>query len=136
MPKQRLLLLTAVVINSYVVYYLCKKKKKNENKKLWSRMWLQRRAGRGTLALLNQELISEDPDSYKNFLRLDEVQFKFLLGLVEQDIKKQDTFMRDAISPEHRYVKQPILVTWHVDFVYYLVEKTKIKRTNYIPFLG
>ncbi|VEN58845.1 unnamed protein product [Callosobruchus maculatus] len=104
MDRHILLLASTAVVCAALVVYL--KKRRNNNTRIkrrqWSRKWLQRRHGRGTLALLNTELRTEDPDAYKNFLRLDPAQFATLLNLVENDIKKQDTFMRESISAEHK----------------------------------
>ncbi|VEN56824.1 unnamed protein product [Callosobruchus maculatus] len=109
MDRQKLLLLstaTAALCATLGVYLSKRRQRKNEERRMkrtmWSRKWLQRRQGRGTLALLNTELRTEDPDAYKNFLRLDPSQFTILLSLVEDDIKKQDTFMRECISAEHK----------------------------------
>nr|CAI5852987.1 unnamed protein product [Callosobruchus analis] len=80
----------------------CHRKKRT----LWTRKWLQRTRGR---ALINSELKTEGPESHKNYLRLAPEQFAMLLSLVERDIKKQYTFMREIISAEHNFRRHPIL---------------------------
>ncbi|KAK9738518.1 hypothetical protein QE152_g9795 [Popillia japonica] len=78
-------------------------KKKVKKRRLWCRRWIQRREeGRGALYLLNNELLVEDPSSYTNFLRLNSDLFKTLLSLVEADISRQDTCMRESISARSR----------------------------------
>lgn len=77
---------------------------------IWSTKWLMRRnEGCGLLNLLNRELLIEDIESYRNFLRLDNQQFEKMLTLIVEDIQKQDTFMRDSISPRNRYVLRYIV---------------------------
>lgn len=54
----------------------------------------------------NQRLLKElkvsQPDDFKNFMRMDEETFLYLLDKVKPLIVKQDTFMRDAINEETR----------------------------------
>ncbi|XP_031328030.1 putative nuclease HARBI1 [Photinus pyralis] len=73
--------------------------KEKRRSRRWCREWIHRRIrGRGVVNMLNQELRSEDPNSYKNFLRLSVHQFNFLLNLLDEDIRKEVTFMREPIS--------------------------------------
>lgn len=51
-----------------------------------------------------QELRENYPDDYKNYLRMDEETFALLLHKVRNRIVKQDTIMRESISPEARLV--------------------------------
>ncbi|VEN38050.1 unnamed protein product [Callosobruchus maculatus] len=96
-----LILLTLASV-SVALGHILKKRTSRARRTRWSRGWLLRRKGRGTLALLNTELRFEDPEAYRNFLRLDTAQFNVLLNLVRDDINKQDTLMRESISAEHR----------------------------------
>ncbi|CAH1981280.1 unnamed protein product [Acanthoscelides obtectus] len=96
------LLLTAAVTCCVLIYQLTKNKLGSRKRSQWTKKWLQRKKGRGTLALLNRELRVEDTNAYRNFLRLDDTQFDYLLALVEPHIKKEDTFMRESISAQHR----------------------------------
>nr|CAH7743074.1 unnamed protein product [Callosobruchus chinensis] len=98
-------LATAAVLCGTIAACIARRRKRRNahvKRTVWSRKWLQRRQGRGILALLNAELRTEDPESYKIFLRLAPEQFSTLLCLVENDIKKQDTIMRVSISAEHK----------------------------------
>lgn len=45
---------------------------------------------------------SEDSQSFKNFLRVDQQQFYYLLELVKNDISKTENPMRSTISAEER----------------------------------
>lgn len=47
--------------------------------------------------MLNEELLVEDPSSYKNFLRLDNNSFEKLLNKVQVQLTKEDTVMRASI---------------------------------------
>ena len=49
-----------------------------------------------------EELRVEDPRALKKFLRMERPQFDELLGKVENVIVKQDTVMRESISPAER----------------------------------
>ncbi|KAK4885921.1 hypothetical protein RN001_002192 [Aquatica leii] len=93
---ERLLKITAtcaIVLLSEVI-----RKTRRIRKRCWARPWLQRRSqNRGVLDLLNLELRTENPRSYKNFLRLSEEQFKHLLEEVSPYITKQDTVMRESV---------------------------------------
>lgn len=81
-------------------FTLKKKKQKPQSKrKLWVRKWISRRdEGKGVLSMLNHELLNEDPSSYRNFLRLSHDSFEKLLKLVEPQLTKKCTFMRDCLS--------------------------------------
>lgn len=76
---------------------------KSKNKRKRTREWLNRRHdGKGILQMLNDELLNEDPVSYRNFLRLTGDVFEKLLKSVESDIAKADTVMRDSVSARSR----------------------------------
>jgi len=54
------------------------------------------------------ELTTEDPGGFRNVLRMDKIDFEELLEKVTSVIQRQDTWMREAISP---------LDTAHITFV-------------------
>lgn len=69
-----------------------------KKRSIWRRGWLERRnEGRGVLAMLNEELLYEDPASYRNFLRLRNDQYEYLLSLVQEQTCKEDTVMRMSV---------------------------------------
>ena len=68
----------------------------------WTRDWLQRRRQRSTFHTLVQELSCEDQMEFKNYFRMDKATFNMLLGKVEPLIIRQNTILREAISPDER----------------------------------
>ena len=56
----------------------------------------------GAFHRIVQELSTEDPSSFMEYLRMDEGHFNRLVSLVSPLIKKEDTCMREAISPAER----------------------------------
>ncbi|XP_031334954.1 putative nuclease HARBI1 [Photinus pyralis] len=77
--------------------------RKNKKRKLWQEEWLKKRdVGKGVLSLLQNELLHEDPDAYRNFLRMDNDTFMELLTLIDDIIKKQDTQLRQSIPSDKR----------------------------------
>lgn len=65
--------------------------------RVWTRKWIRRRLRHGASDTLLRELALEDPDSYRNHLRMTPTKFDELLSLVEKNIAKQDTILRQAI---------------------------------------
>ncbi|KAB0804393.1 hypothetical protein PPYR_01363 [Photinus pyralis] len=77
--------------------------RKNKKRKLWQEEWLKKRdVGKGVLSLLQNELLHEDPEAYRNFLRMDNDTFMELLTLIDDIIKKQDTQLRQSIPSDKR----------------------------------
>ena len=76
--------------------------KKGEKRK-WVKEWLQDR-NKYSERFLVTKLKSTEPEDYKHFLRMSDVQFDTLLKLVQTKISKQDTVMRSAISVEERLI--------------------------------
>ncbi|KAB0804838.1 hypothetical protein PPYR_01808 [Photinus pyralis] len=68
----------------------------------WTRPWLQRK-DKGNLNLVNQEF-QEDPEQFKQFLRIDEPTFNKLLELVTPYIQKKDTYFREAVSSRDKLI--------------------------------
>ncbi|XP_066590972.1 uncharacterized protein [Prorops nasuta] len=72
-------------------------------RRLWSRHWLQKRnSGNGVLTMLFKELSPEDPQAFQNYIRMGEEAMERLLTQITSLICKQDTVMRQAISPRMR----------------------------------
>ncbi|KAJ8041187.1 hypothetical protein HOLleu_11928 [Holothuria leucospilota] len=74
--------------------------KRNRRRK-WSKKWFLRRNQLGHARLL-RELRDDEPDDYRNFLRMDAASYDELLNLVRPIIQKKDTIMREAISANER----------------------------------
>ena len=66
----------------------------------------------GAFHRIVRELATEDPSSFMEYLRMDEDHFNHLVSLVSPLIKKDDTCMREAISPAERVaLTLPFLAT-------------------------
>lgn len=68
----------------------------------WVKPWLKRRSEQGHYSNLMKELAEEDPQLYKNFLRLDEALFDEIVERLRPRIEKDLTFFREPISTELR----------------------------------
>lgn len=69
---------------------------------MWKRQWLARRGQRGVDSRLVQEIALEVSEAYKQWMRLSAQQFQEILKLIELTIRKQDTRVRKAVTPEER----------------------------------
>lgn len=90
----------AVLLKEELRGILYNMKKSRRKRRFWVRQWILRRNRLGASATLLKELALEDKEGYKNHLRMSEEKFDELLSKVQNSIKKQDTVMRQAISPE------------------------------------
>lgn len=63
---------------------------------------MSRREQHGFCAKLLTELRDEEPDIYRNAMRMSMEQFDYLLNLVRPHIEKADTNMRKSVSAEAR----------------------------------
>ena len=91
-----------------IVIALVKQKKRREKKKrkrTWTREWIKNRPRHGAYHHLINELRLWDQASYRNFLRMDVSSFESLLNLVAPFIRKQDTVMRQSISPVRKTLR-------------------------------
>ena len=68
----------------------------------WARAWIYRRRQFGAHHALMKELAFEDPHSFRNFIRKDKQDFDEILTKVTNFIRKQDTNMRESITPAER----------------------------------
>ncbi|KAF6198706.1 hypothetical protein GE061_008458 [Apolygus lucorum] len=69
-------------------------------KKEWTRKWILRRKLSGASSQLLSELRVEDPREYRSLLRMSPATFDELLHRLTPIITKQDTVMREALSPK------------------------------------
>lgn len=76
------------------------KKRRRRNRTKWIKNWLSRKELHHMPLLKHMQ--EDDPDDYKNYLRMDDSVFMHLLSLVKSKLTKKDTVMRTAISPEER----------------------------------
>jgi len=72
-----------------------------KRRRFWCKSWLQKRDHYSDMRLL-RELQENNPDDFKNYLRMDETAFSELLTAVTPYIVKHDTVMRPAVSPKER----------------------------------
>ena len=75
----------------------------------WSKDWFLKRETYGHVNLL-QELRVNEPEDFRNFLRMDAPSFDELLGLVEPLIRKEDTVMRPSISPSFGFLSTIVII--------------------------
>ena len=85
---------------SVVVLLSHLKAKKNKKREHWVKPWMSSRAEKGAHNNIIRELRFTDPASYRNYLRLSQDQYDELLEMIRPAITKQDTVMRQALSPE------------------------------------
>ena len=71
-------------------------------RRFWVRHWYLQRPRMGQYQLLMDQLMLQDESSFKNFTRMDPETFFYILGRIQEAIRKQDTFWREAISPGHK----------------------------------
>ncbi|PIO29475.1 hypothetical protein AB205_0063670 [Aquarana catesbeiana] len=69
----------------------------------WTKNWLLQRDQFCHMPLL-RKISESNPDDFKNFLRMTDPVFHRLLALLTPYISRQDTCMRQAITPEQRLV--------------------------------
>ena len=90
-----------VATASIIIALYCEDDKKTRKRRSdWVKPWLRRRESHGFYAQLLGELRLEEPDIYKNYLRMTAENFDEILSLIKTDICKKDTLMRDSVPPE------------------------------------
>ena len=74
---------------------------RKRKRSIWTKEWLKRRSvfGHGNLI---KELELSSPLDYKNYLRMCPSTFGELLELITPLVQREDTNMREAISPKQR----------------------------------
>lgn len=78
------------------------KRKNRKKRRCWVKEWIAKRNKFGAFSQLLCELKLQDSDYYKNFLRMSDTDFNFLLQKVTPKIQKKNTVMRSAISAAER----------------------------------
>lgn len=71
-------------------------------RRFWVNDFFLNRPQLGFFAEFHGDLKAQNPDLFKNFVRMDAADFDFLLELVTPIIRKEDTKFRKAISPAER----------------------------------
>ena len=83
-----------------IIAVLCEDKEVTRRE--WCKDWLQKRSERGSHATILQELQIGYETDFTNYMRIHLITFYDLLEKVKPFITKQDTCMRESISPEAR----------------------------------
>lgn len=91
----------SIAITMLGVIAITQQKKKKRNRRMWSKEWLINRDQYSHMVLL-RELKDNNPDDYRNYLRMSEETFSELLVMVKPMLHKEDTVMRPSITPEQR----------------------------------
>lgn len=94
--EEELLLITAAVC----VIKRQKRMKRYSNRRWWCKEWLLKRHQYSHINLLKESRLY--PDYWRNYLRMNEDCYVELLNAVTPLIQKNDTNMRNAISPHER----------------------------------
>ncbi|CAI6376995.1 unnamed protein product [Macrosiphum euphorbiae] len=80
----------------YLVCLAKKTKQSRRPRRKWSRKWLLKKREFSHINLLRE--LRNEPNDWRNYLRMDEETYVELLKLVSPFIVKKDTVMRKAIS--------------------------------------
>ncbi|XP_068092062.1 putative nuclease HARBI1 [Hyperolius riggenbachi] len=75
--------------------------KQRKAKRQWAKGWLQKRNHFDHMALI-QELRENNPEDFRNYMRMTDASYNHLLERLRSRITKQDTVMRAAITAEQR----------------------------------
>lgn len=94
--RLRITILRAAMMEDLQRQRNAENKRRRKRKKIWTKMWIQRRNNLG-LSNLMRELADEEPEDFKNIVRMTDVQFHELLQLVAPLIQRNDTKMREAL---------------------------------------
>ncbi|XP_019698090.1 protein ANTAGONIST OF LIKE HETEROCHROMATIN PROTEIN 1-like [Harpegnathos saltator] len=97
----------AVACASFIVLYnLLKKKKKTRKRRRWwsTQLYLNRRRlnNVNSIGLSNDLLADKENDRFRNFVRMAEDDFIFLLNAIKDKISKNDTTFRKAVPAKER----------------------------------
>ena len=77
-----------------------KVKKKPYERSLWVRPWIHRRKQEGCFHKLFQELMKEDAQGFREYVRMDRAHYEYLVEKLRPSLAKQDTNMRECIKPD------------------------------------
>lgn len=83
---------------------LKEKKRQRRRRSIWTRKWIleRNRSLRGTINLAHTSLRNEDKEYFRRFFRMRIDLFDQLVDVVAPYIQRQDTNMRECISPKER----------------------------------
>ena len=75
---------------------------RTQKRSCWVRSWLQRREEKVCYHNLFKELLLEDTESFREFVRMDRNHFQFLVKKLWNHLYKKDTKMRKSITPDEK----------------------------------
>ncbi|CAG4935951.1 unnamed protein product [Parnassius apollo] len=79
-----------------------KENRKKREVRFWIHPILEKREEYGAFHTLVKNQLREDEDKFYNYFRMQKTTFDNLLQKLSQELKHQDTFMRESISPAER----------------------------------
>jgi len=77
-------------------------KKDRKSRRRWQKEWFSARRKLSHITLIKH--LTLEPSDWRNYLRMDEETYYVLLKMVTPFIKRQDTNMRQAITPHERLI--------------------------------
>lgn len=99
-PKIAFAMEEVVLLSLYIGCLAKKMEKSRKPRTKWSREWLLKKREFSHVKLLKE--LRNEPNDWRNYLRMDEETYIELLRLVSPFIAKADTVMRRAITPHER----------------------------------
>ncbi|KAK5650048.1 hypothetical protein RI129_001077 [Pyrocoelia pectoralis] len=92
----------ALVVAAGVLSLRKKRIQQKRKRRCWVRSWLANsNFEKGNMNLIHE---FEEPTMYLNYVRMNETTFEKLLKLIQKDIEKKDTNMRQSISARHQLI--------------------------------
>ena len=85
--------------NIAAVARIMERRRRRGRRRMWVRLWLQRRPLQGMYEQLMAELEREDAAGFKNFVRVEPQMFYELLQRLGPRLTKQDSWYRKALNP-------------------------------------
>lgn len=93
--------LVAVLVVDKILQEMEQENKNKKKKRIWVKKWMQKKTKWSSSHLVT-ELRLTCPEDYRNYLRMSGDTYDELLAKVKPFIERQNTFMRDSISPNER----------------------------------
>ena len=75
---------------------------RTQKRSCWVRSWLQRSEEKGCYHNLFKELLLEDTESFREFVRMDRNHVQFLVKKLWNHLYKKETKMRKSITPDEK----------------------------------
>lgn len=69
------------------------KLKSRKKRRWWVRQWIQKRKSNGGAMFISRELQNENPEDFKNILRMSDTHFDYLLNKIKFMVQKMATTM-------------------------------------------